>query len=132
MQTANVQHLTLGAIVTLLPALLCSAPSSAVAQSAPPSYQGDPDVYKVIFEDENFRVIKSVRKKGEHDKPHSHPLPSVVYFLTDCPTRLYTPDGKTTDSTSKAGTARVAPVTQSHSAENIGSADCESLFVERK
>ena len=79
MQTANVQHLTLGAIVTLLPALLCAAPSSAVAQSAPPSYQGDPDVYKVIFEDENFRVIKSVRKKGEHEKPHSHPLPSVLF-----------------------------------------------------
>jgi hypothetical protein len=132
MQTANVQYLTLSAIAMLSAGLLWGAPSPAAVQSAPPSYQGDPDVYKVIFEDDNFRVIKSVRKKGEHDKPHSHPLPSVVYFLTDCPTRLYTPDGKTTDSTSKAGTARAAPVTQSHSAENIGSADCESLFVERK
>jgi hypothetical protein len=107
-------------------------PNAAVAQTSAPSYQADPDVYKVIFEDENFRVIKSVRKKGEHDKPHAHPLPSVIYFLTDCPTRQYFPDGRTVESTSKAGTARAVPIIQSHSAENIGPADCESLFVEKK
>ncbi len=49
-------------------ALLYMASSAAVAQSAPPSYQADPDVYKVIFEDQNFRVIASTRKKGVHDK----------------------------------------------------------------
>ncbi len=107
-------------------------PSAAVAQSSAPSYQADPDVYKMIFEDENFRVIKSVRKKGEHDKPHAHPLASVIYFLTDCPTRQYLPDGRTVEGTSKAGTAQAVPIIQSHSAENIGPADCESLFVEKK
>jgi hypothetical protein len=112
--------------------LLYALSSAAIAQTAPPSYQADPDVYKVIFEDQNLRVIKSVRKKGVHDKPHSHPLASVIYFLTDCPTRLYLPDGKTVENTSKAGTAQAVPVTQSHSAENIGPADCESLFVEKK
>ncbi len=39
----------------------------AFAQTAPPTYQGDPDVYKVIFEDQNFRVIATNRKKGVHD-----------------------------------------------------------------
>ena len=51
-------------------ALLClgvASPSIAVAQNAPPTYQGDPDVYKVIFEDQNFRVISATRKKGVHD-----------------------------------------------------------------
>jgi hypothetical protein len=124
---------TLPVTLSLLSAGPLHLPSYAVAQTtSPPSYQADPDVYKVIFEDANFRVIKSVRKKGEHDKPHSHPLPSVIYFLTDCPTRLYLPDGKTVENTSKAGTAQAVPVTQSHSAENIGQADCESLFVEKK
>jgi hypothetical protein len=113
-------------------ALLYLASSAAVAQNAPPSYQGDPDVYKVIFEDQNFRVIASTRKKGVHDKAHSHPIPSVVYFLTDCVTRLYAPDGKTTENTRKAGTAQAVPITPSHSAENIGPADCQSVFVERK
>ena len=43
-------------------ALMSLASSAAMAQNAPPSYEGDPDVYKVIFEDQNFRVIDSIRK----------------------------------------------------------------------
>jgi hypothetical protein len=93
---------------------------------------GDPDVYKVIFEDQNFRVIASTRKKGVHDRVHSHPLPSVVYNVNDCVTRLYAADGKTMDVTGKAGTATTVPIIASHSAENIGPTDCETIFVERK
>jgi len=33
--------------------------SSAVAQTAEPTYKGDPSVYKLIFEDANFRVIEA-------------------------------------------------------------------------
>ena len=40
-------------------ALLYFGVSPAVVPNAPPSYQADPDVYKVIFEDQNFRVIAS-------------------------------------------------------------------------
>jgi hypothetical protein len=115
--------------------LLClgaTSPTVAVAQNAPPTYQGDPDVYKVIFEDQNFRVISATRKKGVHDKPHGHPLPSVIYFVNDCTTKQYAADGKTTEGTSKAGTAMAVPIIASHSAENIGPADCVQIFVERK
>lgn len=112
--------------------LVCAASSFARAQNAPPSYQGDPDVYKVIFEDSNFRVIESIRKKGVHDKPHSHPVPSVVYNVTDCTTKLYAADGKTAMNDSKAGSANAAPIVGSHSAENVGPADCKQIFVERK
>jgi hypothetical protein len=109
------------------------AAKAAASQAAPHSYKGDPDVYKVIYEDKNFRVIESTRKAGVHDKPHSHPVPSVSYNLTDCTTKIYGADGKTTTNTSKAGTARATPlVTTSHSAENVGSADCRTIFVERK
>ncbi|PAY04747.1 hypothetical protein CK489_33105 [Bradyrhizobium sp. UFLA03-84] len=106
--------------------------SVAIAQNAPPTFQGDPDVYKLIFEDQNFRVIETVRKKGVHDKVHGHPFPSVVYHVTDCDTRLYAPDGKTTDGHTKAGSASAVPVIASHSAENIGQADCRQIFIERK
>jgi hypothetical protein len=109
-----------------------ASPTVAVAQNAPPTYQGDPDVYKGIFEDQNFRVISATRKKGVHDKPHSHPLPSVIYFVNDCTTKQYATDGKTTEGTSKAGTAMAVPIIASHSAENIGPADCVQIFVERK
>jgi hypothetical protein len=113
-------------------ALLAIASSAAVAQTAPPSYQGDPDVYKVIFEDQTFRVIAVNRKKGVHDKAHGHPVPFVVYNVTDCTTKQYASDGKTAESTRKAGTANAGTVVGSHSAENTGAADCVQVFVERK
>src|SRR5215470_6271553 len=97
--------LALGAL-----ALVSFASPAAVAQTAPPSYQGDPDVYKVIFEDQNFRVIGVNRKKGVHDKVHGHPLPFVVYNVTDCTTKQYASDGKTAEATRKAGTASAGPI----------------------
>ena len=115
-------------------ALLYLVSSAAMAQNAPPSYEGDPDVYKVIFEDQNFRVIDAVRKKGVHDKLHSHPVLSILYHLTDCTSLLYGPDGKPTGSPSnrKAGTAQTGSITPAHSVENVGPEDCHQIFVERK
>jgi len=111
---------------------LGAAPTAAVAQTAEPTYKGDPSVYKVIFEDANFRVIEAIRKKGVHDKPHSHPLPSIVFNVTDCKTKLYGAGGKTVERESKADTASAPPIVASHSAENIGNADCKQVFVEKK
>ena len=106
--------------------------AGARAQTAEPSFKADPSVYKVIFEDANFRVIEGTRKKGVKDKAHGHPLPSVTYAITECKTKLYEADGKTREVTSKAGSANATPVTASHQAENIGDADCKQLFVEKK
>jgi hypothetical protein len=106
--------------------------TSAVAQNVEPSYKADPDVYKVIFENDDFRVIEAIRQKGVKDKPHSHPLIGVVYNLSDCKGRVYTPDGKIAENNSRAGEARAVAVVASHQAENIGDADCKSLFVEKK
>jgi hypothetical protein len=108
------------------------AASASAAQNAPPTYQGDPDVYKVIFEDQNFRVIAATWKKGTTDKPHSHPVPFIVYALDDCTIRIHNPDGSTRDITNKAGAASAGPVTVSHTAENVSATDCRAIFVERK
>ncbi len=106
--------------------------SAARAENARPAHQADPDIYKVIFEDQNFRVIAATWKKGATDKPHSHPVPFIVYALDDCTIRVHNPDGSTRDLNPKAGTAFAGPITASHSAENTGTADCHALFVERK
>jgi hypothetical protein len=116
----------------LTAAISAAIVSCATAQTAEPTYKGDPSVYKLIFEDANFRVIEATRKPGVHDKVHGHPSPSIVYFLTDCPTKTYDADGKATDATSKAGTARAVPIITAHSAENTGTADCKQIFVEKK
>jgi hypothetical protein len=105
---------------------------AAAAQSSPPTYQGDPDVYKVILENENFRVISATWKKGSTDKPHSHPVAFVVYPITDCTIRLHNPDGSTRINESKAGTPLAGPITASHTAENISDHDCQAIFIERK
>ena len=110
---------------------LCIAATAAFAQSTEPSYKADPDVYKVIFEDANFRVIAVDRKKGVKDKMHSHLSPSVIYHVTDCKTKLSTADGKTRENDSKAGTAGAVPVTPAHAAENLGN-DCKQVIVEKK
>jgi hypothetical protein len=115
--------------------IVASASAGAAAQTpqpAEPSYKGDPDVYRVIFEDANFRVIEAVRKAGVRDKTHGHPVPSVVYTLTDCKSKLYGAGGKVVESDVRAGTASAVPITAAHSAENVGSADCRQLFVEKK
>ena len=113
-------------------ALLCMASSAAIAQNAPPTYQADPGVYKIIFEDQNFRVIAATWKAGATDKPHSHPVPSVVYSVTDCAFKLTSADGKTINLNPKAGTVTAVPITASHTATNVGPTDCQSVFVERK
>jgi hypothetical protein len=100
--------------------------------SAPPSYKGDPDVYKVIFEDANFRVIVGTRKAGQKDKAHSHPLPGIIYNVNDCKNRIYEANGKERLADNKAGTAAATPITASHRTENIGTSDCVQVFVEKK
>ena len=121
--------LALGAI-----ALISIVSSRVMAEDAPPTYKADPSVYKLIFEDQNFRVIEGIRKKGVHDKLHSHPSPFVVYFLTDCQGQRYDANGKPVGkpNAAKAGTVVALPVVHAHSAENVGQNDCHQIFVERK
>lgn len=106
---------------------------AAYAQEAKPSYEADPSTYKVIFENQNFRVIEATWKAGQTDKPHTHPIPSVIYNLTGCTLKLHNADGKVREATSKPGTANAAPIVlKPHTAENVGSTDCRAIIVERK
>jgi hypothetical protein len=105
---------------------------SATAEETAPSYQADPTTYKVILEDQNFRVIASTWKKGTTDKPHSHTVPFVIYPLTDCTLRIHNPDGTTRENKSLTGTAFTGKTTPSHTAENISEADCRAILIERK
>jgi hypothetical protein len=113
-------------------ALMGISCSASMAQTAEPTYQADPDTYKVIFENADYRVIEAIHKAGVRDKVHGHPVSFVVVNLTDCKNRLVGADGKTVENAVKAGTAQVLPAIPSHSAENIGDADCKQIFVEKK
>jgi quercetin dioxygenase-like cupin family protein len=113
-------------------ALLFTVSSAALAQNSPPTYQADPSVYKVIYENDNFRAIAATWEAGQTDKPHSHPVPSVLYSLTDCTLKVTNADGTTRDVKNKAGAAMDVPITASHSAHNVGDTTCRVVFVEQK
>jgi hypothetical protein len=122
-----------GALIALgLAAATSALPTAVFAQEAPPAYLADPGVYGVIFEDERFRVIAATWGPGEGDKPHSHPVPSVVYSLNNCTLKLTSASGETTIIHNKAGRANAVPYTASHTAKNIGRATCHVVFVEHK
>jgi hypothetical protein len=132
MQMRTSQHNVLkviGAGVFACAALLVTRPASAV--DAPRSYAASPDVYKVIAQNDKTRVILAIWPPGKRDQWHSHPA-NGVYRLTDCKSRVHTPDGKFTESISKAGSAVVQGAIPSHSFENISDAECRTIIVEHE
>ena len=108
------------------------SPRVPLWRKTPNPYKADPDVYKVIFENADFRVIVGTRKAGQKDKPHAHPLPGIVYNVNDCKNRLHSADGKIVLRDNKGGSAGATPITASHQTENIGTTDCVQVFVEKK
>ena len=105
--------------------------AAAMAADAPRSYIASPNVYKVIAERNNTRIILATWKPGQRDEWHSHP-PAAVYVLTDCETvRLYSPDGQFLDGSVKAGQAEIHPTIHSHSFENRSGTECRMVFFEQ-
>ena len=101
------------------------------AQTVPRSFEASPDIYKVIAESDQMRIIKVAWKPGQKDKFHSHPA-AGTYFLTSCSLRFEFPDGSKRDSAQAAGTASARPPIASHAVENIGQSDCELIMFEPK
>lgn len=104
----------------------------ALAEDAPLSYKASPDVYKLLAENSQFRVILATWKPGQRDAQHSH-SPVASYRLTDCKARLLDPTGKVIrEGEGKAGTAVLQDAIVSHALENVGDGVCQILLVERK
>jgi quercetin dioxygenase-like cupin family protein len=88
------------------------------------------DTNRVIFENEQVRVMSVTVKPGQRVPMHSHPA-SVVYFFHDATMQFTFPDGSTKVGNVKADTAIwMDPVT--HAAQNIGTTDFQEVHVELK
>jgi len=123
---AHVFGRAMGAGVLALGALVGSA------QEAPLSNVANPGVYKILQENEQFRVLLATWKPGQRDEFHSHPA-SAVYPLTPCKARLHGPGNKVLGEPQiQTGHASLQPPIASHSFENIGTSECQILIVERK
>ena len=89
----------------------------------------DPDLYKVIFENDRVRVLEYRDQPGDQTHPHRHP-DSVMYTLSSFRRRIS--DGRhQVDVDIPAGTVRWVGA-QEHSGQNTGETPTHSIFVELK
>lgn len=120
-------------VFILTSALLLGA-APAMAEEVPSAPEASPEVYKIIAENDQFRVIEATWKPGQQDKFHSHPADRVSLFETNCMLRLTNPDNTYRDAKPKAGkaVARTGKPVASHYAKNMGDSICILRIVELK
>lgn len=103
---------------------------SALAQQLlPRSFAVSPDIYKLVAQNDQYKVIAVTWKPGQKDVLHSHPA-NAVYYLTDCTLRIHAQDGSFRDAKPKAGAAIVQAPIPGHVLENIGATDCRLVMFE--
>lgn len=84
----------------------------------------------VKLDNPHVRVLESVLKPGQKERPHSHPA-CVIYVISGGKARNHTSDGKAADVELRTGaTLYRDPVT--HWAENIGTTTLHLILVELK
>ena len=112
-------------------AALVMAGGARSDQTYPDAVTASPDVYKVIAESGDLRMVLATWKPGQRDAMHSHPA-LVSYSLTNCEKmRVFFPDGSSVGWSRPAGNAGQQEPTV-HSIANEGDAVCQNLFVEHK
>jgi quercetin dioxygenase-like cupin family protein len=89
----------------------------------------DPELYKVIFENEQVRVLEYKDKSGDKTNPHRHPN-SVMYTLSSFKRKLYV-NGQEKEIEKRPGEVSWLPA-QEHIGENTGDTETHVIFVELK
>ena len=115
--------------------ILTLAQSAAWANdTAPPAHVASPEVYKILAENDQFRIIKATWQPGQEDNYHSHPADRVSLYQTGCMLRLTNIDGSTRIGKPKADTAkaRTGKPVKAHKAKNLGDQVCVIRIVEMK
>ena len=115
----------LGCVVVLAALAVLMAPAPAAAQDP---LKTSPDQFKVLFENEQVRVLEFNGKAGSKSPMHSHP-DHVVYVVTGGKSRFTAADGKVTETDGKAGDVRWNAA-GSHASEAIS--DTKAILVELK
>jgi len=92
--------------------------------------QVSPEIYKLILDNDQVRVIEYQAGPGESDQMHSLPQ-RLTYTLTPVKLKVMAPDGNITNVEAKEGQVYWQdPVT--HSIKNVGTTEAKMLIVEIK
>lgn len=89
----------------------------------------DPELYRVVFENDRVRVLAYADRPGDRTHPHRHP-DSVMYTLSSF-RRALEQGGRRVEVELEAGQVRWLDA-QEHCGENIGDTDSVTIFVELK
>lgn len=89
----------------------------------------NPELYRVIFENDRVRVLEYRDGPGAKTAPHRHP-DSVMYTLSSFRRRIES-GGRQVDVELPAGQVRWVGA-QEHAGENIGDTPTRAVFVELK
>lgn len=89
----------------------------------------NPDLYRVVFENDAVRVLEYRDRPGDRTTPHEHP-DSVMYTLSSFRRRLVSGEQQREVEIGE-GTASWLPA-QEHSGENTGDTETHVIFVELK
>lgn len=89
----------------------------------------NPDLYRVVFENDAVRVLEYRDRPGDRTTPHEHP-DSVMYTLSSFRRRLVSGEQQREVEIGQ-DTASWLPA-QEHSGENIGDTETHVIFVELK
>jgi quercetin dioxygenase-like cupin family protein len=119
------KHVTPGFLFALIALAVVVAAAPAAAQDP---VKLTPDQFKVLFENEQVRVLEFNAKAGDKSPMHSHP-DHVVYIVTGGKARFTLPDGKTQEMESKPGEVRWNAA-GSHATESLS--ETKAVLVELK
>ena len=89
-----------------------------------------PDLYKVLFENDRVRVLKTGYGPGVKSAMHSHP-DLVAVAVKPLKARLTLADGQAVDMDLSTGEA-VFVEAQEHTVENTGTSELDVILVELK
>ena len=89
----------------------------------------NPELYRVVMENERVRVLEYHDRPGDRTTLHGHP-DSVMITLSSFRRRLIQGD-RQAEVELEAGTVRWLDA-QAHAGENIGESESHSFFVELK
>lgn len=89
----------------------------------------NPELYRVVMENERVRVLEYRDRPGDRTTPHRHP-DSVMVTLSSFRRRLIG-GGRHQDVELEAGITRWLGA-QEHSGENVGESESHAIFIELK
>jgi len=113
------------------PGLLAFAFAVACDQRAPAVQEAGtvlPDAYHCTLENDRIRVCEVKLAPGASADMHAHPE-HVAYMITGGRLLITTPDGKSSEWTSRPGYTALAPA-ERHALRNVGEEEVRGVIVE--